>query len=231
MVMKKYLNVIVVFLVIVAVLVIPKGIILVMQRQKADSEKLVIIIDPGHGGSDPGKVGINGANEKEVNLSISLKLKKILEQNDYEVLMTRTEDVGLYSESDPNKKRADLRNRVNLINQSAAVIAVSIHQNSFTQESSKGAQVFYHGESKEGEELANILQNQLKDTIKDGNHRVAKPNESYYMLKETKCPLVIVECGFLSNSLEAQLLCSDEYQEKIAWAIHLGISHYLSTIK
>lgn len=229
--MKKYLNVIVVFLVIVAVLVIPKGIILVMQRQKADSEKLVIIIDPGHGGSDPGKVGINGANEKEVNLSISLKLKKILEQNDYEVLMTRTEDVGLYSESDPNKKRADLRNRVNLINQSAAVIAVSIHQNSFTQESSKGAQVFYHGESKEGEELANILQNQLKDTIKDGNHRVAKPNESYYMLKETKCPLVIVECGFLSNSLEAQLLCSDEYQEKIAWAIHLGISHYLSTIK
>lgn len=191
--------------------------------------KCTIIIDAGHGGFDPGKVGVNNALEKEINLAIALKLKTLLEQNDVQVIMTRETDAGLYQESDSNKKNADLKKRVEIINSSDAVIAVSIHQNSFPQESSSGAQVFYHGKSLEGKVLSEIIQEQIKETIGDGNHRVAKSNESYYMLKKTEIPLVIVECGFLSNWKESELLVDDAYQSKMAWAIHLGIMNYINT--
>lgn len=191
--------------------------------------KCTVIIDAGHGGFDPGKVGVNNALEKEINLSIALKLKSLLEQNDVHVIMTRETDEGLYQESDSNKKNADLKKRVDIINSSDAVIAVSIHQNSFPQESSSGAQVFYHDKSPEGKILAEIIQEQIKQTIGDGNHRFAKSNESYYMLKKTECPLVIVECGFLSNWKEAELLIDDDYQARMAWSIHLGIMNYLNT--
>jgi N-acetylmuramoyl-L-alanine amidase len=191
--------------------------------------KCTVIIDAGHGGFDPGKVGVNKALEKEINLSISLKLKSLLEQNDVHVIMTRETDEGLYQESDSNKKNTDLKKRVEIINSSDAVIAVSIHQNSFPEESSSGAQVFYHNKSPEGKILAEVLQEQIKQTIGDGNHRIAKSNESYYMLKKTECPLVIVECGFLSNWKESELLVDDDYQTRMAWAIHLGIMNYINT--
>lgn len=190
--------------------------------------KGTILIDPGHGGFDPGKVGINDALEKDINLSISLKLKTFLEENNYEVILTRSDDNGLYEEGDSNKKRTDMRKRVEIINNSNALAAVSIHQNSFPEQSSKGAQVFYHVKSAKGKEFAEIMQEQIKTTLADNNHRGAKSNDNYYMLKKTTCPLVIVECGFLSNPDEAALLCDEAYQEKLAWAIHLGILKYLS---
>ena len=111
---------------------------------EGEKTKVTIVIDPGHGGRDPGKVGVNGALEKDVNLAIALKLKDLLEQNDINVIMTRTEDIGLYSETDSNKKRVDLNKRVEIINNSDAAFAISIHQNSFSQENVKGAQVFHH---------------------------------------------------------------------------------------
>ncbi|BCN32820.1 N-acetylmuramoyl-L-alanine amidase CwlD [Anaeromicropila herbilytica] len=193
-----------------------------------DVNKVTVYLDAGHGGFDPGKVGVNQALEKDINLSITLKLKAFLEQNGINVIMTREDDRGLYQESDTNKKMADLKKRVELINESDAVIAVSIHQNSFPQENVKGAQVFYHQLSAEGKELAEILQEQIKQSIADGNKRVAKPNDSYYMLKKSRCPLVIVECGFLSNYTEASLLCDEGYQTKMAWAIQTGIMSYLN---
>ncbi len=104
---------------------------------------------------------------------------------------------------------------------------MSVHQNSFGQESSKGAQAFYHGSSVEGKALAETIQEQIKQSIGDGNTRLAKSNESYYMLKNTECPLVIVECGFLSNNGEAALLSDQAYQEKMADAIRLGVAQYL----
>ncbi len=195
---------------------------------KSDSKKLTVIIDPGHGGFDPGKVGVTGVLEKDINLIIAHKLKVFLEENDINVIMTRDTDEGLYSEGDSNKKATDMRKRVEMINSSDAVLAVSIHQNSFTQESIKGAQVFYYTNSQEGKTFAKIMQEQLKKTIKDGNKREAKSNDSYYMLKKTECPLVIVECGYLSNYNESKLLVDDTYQEKLAWAIHLGIMTYIN---
>lgn len=232
---QKYFSILFLLLIVVARFLSSEQSVKVMRNifhedgMKKNQAQITIVIDPGHGGRDPGKVGINKALEKDINLSIALRLKNLLEQNDIHVIMTRTEDEGLYSESDSNRKRADLNNRIKIINSSDAVFAVSIHQNSFSQENVKGAQVFYHSHSEPGMALAMTLQEQLKEAIKDGNHRKAKANSSYYMLKHTMCPLVIVECGYLSNYTEAELLINEDYQEKMAWAIHLGIIKYLNT--
>lgn len=231
--MKKYFNVIFLILVYLAWLLSSKQSVRAMKNlfnsmgSEDSQEKLLIVVDPGHGGRDPGKVGVNGDLEKDINLSISLKLKTVLEDNGFKVIMTREEDIGLYEETDSNKKRTDLNNRIHLINESNPVIAISIHQNSFTEEYVKGAQVFYHQESPEGRRLAEILQGKIKETLGDDNHRKAKSNTSYYMLKKTECPLVIVECGYLSNYNESSLLVNEEYQEKLAQGIYLGIIEFL----
>lgn len=230
---KKYFNLVFLIMIALSIYILSDPSVNVMQdntpRAKGNNSKnITVFIDPGHGGFDPGKVGINNSLEKDINLSISLKLKTILEQNDINVIMSREDDRGLYSDSDSRKKVADLRKRVEIINNSDAMVAVSIHQNSFEQESIKGAQVFYYSSSEEGKEFAEIMQEQLKKTLKDGNKRVAKANNNYYMLTKTKCPLVIIECGFLSNYSEATLLMDEAYQEKLAWSIHLGILSYIN---
>lgn len=196
-------------------------------REHSRSE-ITIVIDPGHGGRDPGKVGVHGELEKDINLNIALKLKEFLSLNDIHVVMIREEDVGLYSESDSNKKVVDMRNRVDIINSSGAVLAVSIHQNSFTEESVNGAQVFYYSKSEEGKNYAEIMQNQLIRSLQNSNTKQARGNDSYYMLTKTTCPIVIVESGYLSNGKEAALLATEAYQEKLAWSIHLGILTYLN---
>ncbi|MDI9510192.1 MAG: N-acetylmuramoyl-L-alanine amidase [Clostridiales bacterium] len=223
---KKYFSIFFLILVFIARILASEESVKVMRN--FFQPKVTIVIDPGHGGRDPGKVGVNQALEKDINLAIALRLRDLLEQNDINVILTRTEDVGLYSESDSNKKRVDLNKRIEIINTSDALFAISIHQNSFSGESVKGAQVFYHAESDQGKLLALTLQEQIKETINDGNHRKAKSNTSYYMLKHTSCPLVIVECGYLSNRRESELLIQEEYQEKMAWAIHLGILEYIN---
>ena len=193
------------------------------------SKDIRVVIDAGHGGFDPGKVGINKILEKDINLSIAVKLKKLLAFHGINVIMTRDEDVDLSpgSGSAQERKQKDMKERVKIINSGAAVFGISIHQNSFTQSSIKGAQVFYYHDSGAGKILAETLQDYLKETLNDGNHRLAMANNTYYLLKESKCPLVIVECGFLSNPGEAKKLCDDEYQNKVAWAIHLGVLNYL----
>lgn len=230
--MKKYLSFMCLLLIAISVFLLKREDAYVnsSQEKAANSSitKYKVVIDAGHGGFDPGKVGINNDLEKDVNLSIALKLKGLLEQNDCEVVMTRENDTALYSESDSNKKTSDMRNRMKIVLDADPDITISIHQNSYPEEKIKGAQVFYHVSSTEGKELAEIIQEQLKTTIGDGNHRVAKSNDSYYMLKKSKCPLVIVECGFLSNYKESALLITSEYQDKVAWAIHLGVMNYLN---
>ncbi|MDL2301598.1 N-acetylmuramoyl-L-alanine amidase [Lachnospiraceae bacterium OttesenSCG-928-D06] len=191
-------------------------------------EKPCIVIDPGHGDFDPGKVGINGALEKDINLAIALKLKEFLEASDIRVVMTREDDSGLYDKNASNKKVQDMKNRIGIIDAESPVLTVSIHQNSYTEEYVHGAQVFYYNTSAEGQELAEYIQRRLIITLDPENNRQVKGNDSYYLLKKTGSPIVIVECGFLSNSLEAEKLCDDYYQEKIAWAIHMGVVQYLN---
>ncbi len=197
------------------------------ERSAQKGARYTVVIDPGHGGFDPGKIGINGVYEKDINLAIAKELKEILEQNDCKVVMTRTEDTGLYAEGESNRKIADLRKRCEVIDSCQPDVVISVHQNSFSQESSKGAQVFYQTTSKEGKELALLLQKQMVASLDPKNHRTAKANSDYYMLKNTAGVMVIVECGFLSNSEEAELLCREDYQRKVAWAIALGTMQYL----
>lgn len=194
-------------------------------------EKPCVVIDAGHGGFDPGKVGINGALEKDVNLSIAKMVKKFLEADDIEVVMTRETDAGLYEESDSNKKVQDMKNRIQIIEEAAPIVTVSIHQNSYHEEYVHGAQVFYYTNSTGGKELAGFLQKRLVEDIDPSNTRVEKANDSYYLLKKTSSPIVIVECGFLSNKGEADALTNELYQEKIAWAIHLGIIQYINELR
>ncbi|MDE7298629.1 MAG: N-acetylmuramoyl-L-alanine amidase [Lachnospiraceae bacterium] len=191
-----------------------------------DAQGKSVVLDAGHGGIDPGKVGVNGANEKEINLKIAGKLKEYLEAVGFSVTMTRTTDEGLYSESDSRKKAADMKARVKIMEDCRPDFAVSIHQNSFTQQSSFGAQVFYFQTSEEGRKMAEQLQATIKQVIADENHRSAKANTSYYLLKKSPCPMVIVECGFLSNPREAELLVTEEYQAKMAWAVCYGLVEY-----
>ena len=193
-----------------------------------DREKLLVVIDAGHGGDDPGKVGINGVYEKDLNLQIAGLVKLFLEANDVEVVMTRDSDQGLYDADASNKKVQDMKRRIALIDEAEPALTVSIHQNSYPEEYVHGAQVFYYTGSAQGQRLAECIQRQLVERADPENKRQVKANDSYYLLKKTGVPIVIVECGFLSNSAEAEKLCTPEYQDRVAWAIHMGILQYLS---
>ena len=188
----------------------------------------VVVIDPGHGGVDSGAVSVLGDKEKDINLSISLKLKKLLEEENIKVIMTREDDRGLYSENDTNKKVADMRARCAIINDNEPDLMISIHQNNYSSHSIKGAQVFYYSHSEKGSKVAGILQNHLIEGLDKNNTRQAKKNDNYYILLNVKCPAIIVECGFLSNYEEAELLVNDEYQDKEAESLKKGIVEYLS---
>jgi len=173
-------------------------------------------------------VGVNGAMEKDINLQIAGYVKQYLEANDVRVVMTREGDAGLNDASASNKKVQDMKRRIELIEETAPTVTVSIHQNSYPEEYVHGAQVFYYTGSREGETLAESIQGQLVSRVDPENKRRIKANDSYYLLKKTGIPIVIVECGFLSNSAEAEKLCSEEYQKRVAWAIYMGIIRYLN---
>ena len=203
--------------------------VLMAADNRAETEAArVVVIDPGHGGNDPGKVAVDKTPEKDINLAIALRLKEILENNGITVVMTRTEDTALYTEQDLNKKTADLKARCKLIAESLPDVVVSMHQNSYPSESVKGAQVFYYEKSEGGKKLAEKIQQCLIEQVDPNNKRKAKNNQNYYMLLHTECPAVIVECGFLSNWEETAKLKSEEYQIQVANAIKDGILSYLA---
>lgn len=197
-------------------------------KSESERKRYCVVIDVGHGGIDSGKVSKDGILEKDVNLAIAKKLKTLLEKEDVTVTLTRDSDCGLYQEGDSNKKVADLQNRCALIEKVKPDCTVSIHQNSFSSPDVKGAQVFYYGQSAEGETLAKLVQSSLIERADSENHRQVKANESYYLLKRTVSPTVIVECGFLSNPQEAALLVSEDYQNRLVWAIHMGVMEFLN---
>ena len=179
-------------------------------------------LQPAHGGEDPGKIGVNQAKEKDVNLKIAKKTKERLEKKGWKVVMTREKDVMLGDPAAGNKKIHDMKARVERINKTMPQAAVSIHQNSYQDAQIHGAQVFYYSHSEEGKRMAEVMQKALLKADEE-NTRKAKANDTYYLLKRTEVPTIIVECGFLSNPEEAAKLVSPKYQEKLAEAIAEGI--------
>lgn len=225
---QKLLTIVMGCLLILAMLLVGKEAAEFVAGSSVKTGQRCVVIDAGHGGEDPGKVGINGELEKEVNLEIALLVKQYLESNDVKVVMTREDGEGLNDANASNKKVQDMKRRIALIEEAAPVVTVSIHQNSYPEEYVHGAQVFYYDGSTEGQKLAERIQAQMIKKADPENKRQIKANDSYYLLKKTGTPIVIVECGFLSNRAEAEKLCTEEYQEKIAWAIHMGILQYLN---
>ncbi|MBZ9625656.1 N-acetylmuramoyl-L-alanine amidase CwlD [Clostridium sp. FP2] len=209
-------------------------------KQTMNNEKLQvgskkILIDAGHGGMDGGTSSKNGTLEKNINLSIAIKLKEKLQKLGYEVVMTREEDTGLYSRSGTIRESytEDLKKRCNLKKSSNCDMLISIHLNYFTESKYYGAQVWYSN-YKDSSILAAVTQKNLRIDLDPSNKRVQKPaKNAYRILRENDImPSVIVECGFLSNYEEEQKLKSDEYQQKIAESISKSIGEfYNSTYK
>ena len=189
----------------------------------------IILVDAGHGGIDSGMVGVDGLKEKGINLEIATKLKTILEKRGFTVVMTRENDKGLYKDNTKNMKAQDLQNRIAMIQEYKPVLSVSIHQNSYSDPQVKGPQVFYYEDSENGKNLAVSIQEELNRQLAVIRPREVKGNKTYYLLKRSPSVINIVECGFLTNPEEAQLLKKEEYQTKVAVAVADGIDTYLAS--
>lgn len=189
----------------------------------------VIVIDAGHGKPDEGAESNSGTTEAEANLKIALKVQNLLEQSGATVILTRSDENSIYdidSKTLKQKKVSDIHNRVKIGNESSADIFVSIHLNKIPQQQYWGWQTFYKEESEDGKKLATSIQNNLNESIQKENTRVPMKIDNIYIIKHVEIPTTIVECGFLSNPEEEQLLLTDEYQNKLAWGIYTGIMDY-----
>lgn len=193
----------------------------------------VIVIDAGHGIPDKGAINSDGFSEEKANLDIALKLQKLLEANFATVLLTRSDENGIYeldAKTIAEKKVSDIKNRVKIANSSSADLFVSIHLNKIDEEKYHGWQTFFKEGDDYSKKAATFIQNNLNDTISSENKRVPLKINSIYLMKHVEIPITLVECGFLSNKNEAKQLQTDEYQSKLAWGIYNGILDYFKEI-
>lgn len=185
-----------------------------------------IVIDAGHGGRDKGCSGSNGSIESDINLSISRTLKTYLETLGIKVVMTRSDGNGLYKSDADNYKLSDMEKRMEIINNTSPDMIISIHQNSFSDSSQKGAQAFYQEGDEVSMNFASSVQSQLISQLPNARQEIN--DGDYYILKESKLPAILIECGYLTNSEEETLLMSEEYQNKVAYAIMCGVVKYFN---
>lgn len=189
-----------------------------------------VIIDAGHGGVDGGAVSCTGMYESQINLEIALKLEDLMHFLGMRTVMIRNTDRSVYTEGETiaAKKVSDIRNRVHTVNTAENGILVSIHQNNFTDKRYSGSQVFYNkfGGSKP---LADEIQRAFRESINPFNKRQTKKASGIYLMEHINCPGILIECGFLSNEAEEQLLRENGYQQKLCCVIACTVSRYLNT--
>ena len=194
------------------------------------SEKTMVIIDAGHGGEDCGAIGVGGVYEKDLNLSIATELGRILSENGMTVVYTRTNDALLYTEEENIhgiRKISDLKNRCKIAAEYPNAIFVSIHMNSYKSAYCKGLQVYYSEKNEQSYALASAVQINVKNKLQNENKRQIKPGKSMYVLENVENPAILVECGFLTNSEEAEKLSQKEYQKELSFSIFCGIIEYV----
>lgn len=192
-----------------------------------------IIVDAGHGGIDPGSMTDDqSVKEKDVNLKITKKVKELLEASGAMVILTRNDDTSLYTEEAGKtirqKYNENLKNRKKIIQESSADMFISIHLNKFQESKYYGAQTFYPAGKEDDKQLATYIQGELKRVVDKTNNRKIKSTNDIYLIKDNEIPSTLIECGFLSNDKEAKLLNDEEYQDRIAWSIYVGIQKYFS---
>lgn len=176
-----------------------------------------------------GAVSANGISEENINLKITLKVQSLLEQSGATVILTRSDENGVYDLDKATlkeKKVSDIRNRVKIGNESSADIFVSIHLNKIPQSQYWGWQTFFRENDEQSKKIATSIQKSLNETIQKENKRESLKIENVYIVENVTIPIGIVECGFLSNPEEEKLLQQEEYQDKIAWGIYTGIMSY-----
>lgn len=194
-------------------------------------KKATIVVDAGHGGEDGGAVGVNGLVEKDINLAIALALAENLKANNFQVILVRDGDYSVGDQSlstVAERKRSDTKNRVRLVEETGECLLVSIHQNQFPQSQYSGAQMFYSPNNPESALLAECIRESVVSSLQPDNTRQNKEaGEEIYLLTHCQVPAVLVECGFLSNPEEANLLSQEAYQQDMAAAIYNGIVSFL----
>ena len=187
------------------------------------SSKKTVVIDAGHGGKDAGTVGIDGTLEKDINLDIALKLRDYLVVSGIRTILIREGDFEFYPEG-TDTARSDLYNRLDLVNEIPNSVLISIHQNHFTDESQWGTQIWYSPESENSKLLADKVLTNVKELLQPENNRENKVSDSaYYILYNAKVPSIMIECGFMSNSMENSRLKDNTYQKSITYSILTGI--------
>jgi len=188
-----------------------------------------VIIDAGHGGIDGGAVGAGGEIEKDINLAIALKLRRLFAMTNFQVIMTRDSDISLATDGVTRRKASDLSNRVKIANNNPGAIFVSIHMNKFPQESSRGLQVFYSPNNLDSANLADLIRMNNKEHRQPENNREIKRGADIFVLENIRNCGVLIECGFLSNHEEAALLTTEEYQKELARIIFASIAEFERT--
>lgn len=227
--MKKIITVITVF---VLTFCLGLGINNVFQTVKTantySSNKTNLVIDAGHGGIDAGTIGVDGTNEKVINLSIAQKLYDFASVSGISCNLVRDGDYLVYNDNS-DKSRSDLYNRMDYINSIDNSTLISIHQNHFENEAEWGTQIWYSPNDDLSKILADDILSITKDFLQKENRRENKKSDnSYYLLYKAQVPSVMVECGFMSNTEENTKLQDDNYQSKMAYSIMLGFCDYLS---
>ena len=196
-------------------------------------KKPTIVVDAGHGGEDGGAVGVNGLVEKDVNLAIALALAEDLKAANFPVVLVREGDYSVGDQSlgtIAERKRSDTKSRAQLVEETGECVLISIHQNQYPDPSVRGAQVFYTlGDV--GRQWGEYTQQMLQETVDSSNTKKAKQvSEDVYLFSHISCPGLLVECGFLSNGLEASLLLTDGYQTRLSMAITGAYLHQMQMI-
>ncbi len=218
------------FLAILLVVALTFGVcFFALSRTAAQTSRLVVVIDAGHGGVDGGVVGIEtGTKESDINLSLSRILQTAFEDAGFYVIQTRPTEAGLYGTATNGYKKRDMKKRAEVINESMPALVISVHQNFFPMRSRRGAQVFFRENSVPSRLLAAHIQdslNRMPECVKKSDALKG----DYYVLNCSEYPSVIVECGFLSNAEDEKLLVTEDYQKKIASAILEGSLSFLTT--
>lgn len=197
---------------------------------KAANERMTIVIDAGHGGEDCGAIGVSGIYEKDINLAVAYELGRILSDNGFAVVYTRTEDKLLYKDDENIKglrKISDLKNRCKIVADYPNALFVSIHMNSYADSKYSGLQVYYSGNNEQSYALAASIQSTVREALQASNNRKVKLGKNIYVLENTYNPSVLVECGFLTNREECEKLSQKEYQNALCLAIAQGIFRYM----
>ena len=184
-----------------------------------------VVIDAGHGGIDGGAMGKNGTVEREINLQIAFEIENLFKSKGFEVYLTRKDENGLYDDTSPGFKKRDLQKRVEIVKSVNANIFISVHLNTYSSSSRRGAQVFFKKGNVNAKNLADGIQLEL-NLLKESKRMYDAITGDYFLLNALEIPAVIVECGFLSNPEEERLLTTKSYQKTLAKAIYTGTTRY-----